>query len=425
MKYDLVVVGGGTSGVSCAYNASKLGLRVLLVEKTDVLGGAITQGLVIPVMKLNSRNINTDFYNELIKMASKYNAQATYGDLNTGWFNPENLKFVLDSLLKGVNCNVLFSTEPVSCKYNEKNSFFELKLNHKILSLHIETDYIVDATSNGKIFQLLNYNFQEKNDKQQATSLRFIMSGVNSNEFSKWILELDKNRDITTSYNVDGETLLSTAYTWDESKKWALEPIFKEAIKNNDLEYNDTAYFQVFSVPNMPNSIAFNAPRIMLNDDEDILDPFVYSRALIKGRESIYRLSNFCKKYLKGFENSYISHISDILGVRESYRVKGKYTFTKDDILDPKTFKNIAFSCDYPIDIHSNNKEDKLEFVKNTYDIPIDCLISEDNNRLYGVGRIISADFEAQAALRTQMSCFSMGEAAAKDIFYKLKNQSK
>ena len=201
MKYDLVVVGGGTSGVSCAYNASKLGLRVLLVEKTDVLGGAITQGLVIPVMKLNSRNINTDFYNELIKMASKYNAQATYGDLNTGWFNPENLKFVLDSLLKGVNCNVLFSTEPVSCKYNEKNSFFELKLNHKILSLHIETDYIVDATSNGKIFQLLNYNFQEKNDKQQATSLRFIMSGVNLDEFSKWILELDKNRDITTSYN--------------------------------------------------------------------------------------------------------------------------------------------------------------------------------------------------------------------------------
>ena len=111
--------------------------------------------------------------------------------------------------------------------------------------------------------------------------------------------------------------------------------------------------------------------------------------------------------------------------VEDICKLNSEYTFTKDDILDPKTFKNIAFSCDYPIDIHSNNKEDKLEFVKNTYDIPIDCLISEDNNRLYGVGRIISADFEAQAALRTQMSCFSMGEAAAKDIFYKLKNQSK
>ena len=422
MKYDLVVVGGGTSGVSCAYIASKLGLRVLLIEKTDVLGGAITQGLVIPVMKLNSENINTNFYNDLIMNARKFNAQATYGDNNSGWFNPENLKITFDSMLKSVNCHILFSTEPISCSYNNKISSFELMLNHKILSIHIEADYIVDATSNGKIFQLLNYNFQKKNEKSQAASLRFVMSEIDTDVFSKWILELDKNRDVTTSYNIDGQTLLSTAYTWDEGKKWALEPIFKEAINNNDLEYSDTAYFQIFSVPNMPNSIAFNAPRIILNEEEDILDPFVYSRALIKGRESIFRISKFCKKYLKGFENSYISHISDTLGIRESYRIKGKYTYIKDDIINPKTFENIAFACDYPIDIHSNSKEDKLEFVKHSYHVPIECLISENNEHLYGVGRIISADFEAQAALRTQMSCFSMGEAAAKDIFKKLKN---
>lgn len=422
MKYDLVVVGGGTSGVSCAYIASKLGLRVLLIEKTDVLGGAITQGLVIPVMKLNSENINTHFYNDLIMNARKFNAQATYGDNNSGWFNPENLKITFDSMLKSVNCHILFSTEPISCSYDNKISSFELKLNHKILSIHIETDYIVDATSNGKIFQLLNYNFQKKNEKSQAASLRFVMSGIDTDAFSKWILELDKNRNVTTSYNIDGQTLLSTAYTWDDAKKWALEPIFKDAINNNDLEYSDTAYFQVFSVPNMLNSIAFNAPRIILNEEDDILDPFVYSRALIKGRESIFRISNFCKKYLKGFENSYISHISDTLGIRESYRIKGKYTYNKDDIINPKTFENIAFSCDYPIDIHSNSKEDKLEFVKHSYHVPIECLISENNEHLYGVGRIISADFEAQAALRTQMSCFSMGEAAAKDILKKIKN---
>ena len=45
MKYDLIVFGGGTSGVASAYIASKNGLRTLLVEKTDTLGGAITQGL--------------------------------------------------------------------------------------------------------------------------------------------------------------------------------------------------------------------------------------------------------------------------------------------------------------------------------------------------------------------------------------------
>ena len=249
------------------------------------------------------------------------------------------------------------------------------------------------------------------------------MSGVDIKAFADWILNIDKDRNVTTAYKVDNNIMLSTACTWDKSRNWALTPIFSEALKNNDLEEQDTAYFQVFSVPKTSDSIAFNAPRVILEDDEDIADPFVYSRALIQGRERILRLSNFCKKYLKGFENSYISHISDTLGVRESYRIKGKYTFTKDDILNPKKFDNIAFSSDYPIDIHSNKKDnDKLEYVKHTYNVPIECIISENNDNLYGIGRIISSDFDAHAALRTQMSCFSMGEAAAKDIFNKIKN---
>ena len=135
----------------------------------------------------------------------------------------------------------------------------------------------------------------------------------------------------------------------------------------------------------------------------------------------LYRLAKFIKLYFKGCENSYISHISDTLGIRESYRIKGKYTFTVDDILNPKKFDNIAFASDYPIDIHSNKKsESMLNKVQSTYYVPIDCLISESINNLYGVGRIISADFQAQAAIRTQMNCFSMGEAAAKDIKSKL-----
>lgn len=422
MKYDLVIFGGGTSGVSAAYIASKLGLKTLLIEKSDVLGGAITQGLVIPVMKLNSEGINTEFYNDLLEFSAKYNAQATYCDGNSGWFNPELLKIVFDDMLKSVKCNILFSSEASSIKFNKKNNVFSLDIKHKILSLHIGTSYIVDATSNGEIFKILNFNFQEKNENSQAPSLRFIMSGINVKEFSDWIMNLDSNRDVTTSCETGEITLCSTAYTWDKSKNWALTPIFEHAIENGDLERTDSAYFQVFSVPFMPNSVAFNSPRIILEDWEDLSDPFVYSRALIQGRERIFRLSNFCKKYLKGFENAYISHISDILGVRESYRIKGEYTFTKDDIINPKSFENVAFSCDYPIDIHSNTKEDKLEFIKHNYNVPLECLISEENDSLYAIGRIISADFEAQAALRTQMSCFSMGEAAAKDIYNKLKD---
>ncbi len=421
MKYDLIVFGGGTAGVSAAYIASKLGIKTLLVEKSDVLGGSITQGLVVPAMKVNSSNINTEFYTDLLTFANKYSAQHTYIDNNSGWFNPELLKIVFDDMLKSVNCNVLFSSCPSEISLSFNDGSFNVVLSHKLLSLYVETKYIVDTTSNGEIFKILDCDFQNTDERTQSPSLRFNIGGINTKEFASWLMEFDKDRNVTTVEFAENQVYLSTACTWDKNKNWALSPIFAEAVEKKVLEYEDTAYFQLFSIPSMPDCIAVNAPRIILDEGDDIRDPFVYSRALMKGRERICRLAEFCKKYFPGFENSYISHISDMLGVRESYRVKGLYTFTKDDIIHPKKFENVAFCSDYPIDIHSNSSnDDELEFSNNTYQVPIECLISEKYNNLYCAGRIISADFDAQAALRTQMSCFSMGEAAAKDIYKKL-----
>ncbi len=420
MKYELIVFGGGTSGVAAAYIASKIGIKTLLVEKSDVLGGSITQGLVLPVMKVNSCSINTDFYNDLLTFANKFSANHTYSDGNTGWFNHEILKIVFDKMLKSVNCDVLFSSYPAEVSLSFKDGFFNTTINHKLLSLYIETKYIIDATSNGEIFKILNCDFQNTDENNQSPSLRFIIGNVNTKNFADWILNIDSDRNVTSVEYTEDQVYLSTACTWEKGKNWALTPMFKKAIADGILEYEDTAYFQLFSIPAMPDCLAVNAPRIILEDERD---PFVYSRALMQGRDRIYRLAKFCKKYLPGFENSYVTHISDVLGVRESYRIKGLYTFTKDDIINPKEFDNVAFACDYPIDIHSNKSDtDRLEYNQKTYYVPIECLISEKYKNLYCAGRIISADFEAQAALRTQMSCFSMGEAAAKDIYKKLKN---
>ena len=155
------------------------------------------------------------------------------------------------------------------------------------------------------------------------------MSGVDVEKFSAWIMELDKDRDVTTSCVVNEKTYLSTAYTWDSGKNWALKPIFKQAIEDDILTEADSNYFQIFSVAGTSDSIAFNAPRL--------LNP---QNPYIEGRASILRLSKFCKKYLKGFENAYISSIANSLGVRVSNRVKGKYVYTQDDLRNGKKFEN-------------------------------------------------------------------------------------
>lgn len=411
-KYDVVIVGGGAAGVSCAWNAGRLGLKTLLIEKSIHIGGDITSALVVPAMKVDTQGINTNFFNELVAVSKKYNAQITYSDGNSGWFNPELLKMIFDEMLENKGVDILFNAEIVDV--NKNNSIYSIKVINNTLSLYYETNNIVDATASGKIFEKLNCEFLSDSERKQALSYRFIMSGVNLKEFADWIMELDKDRDVTTSAEIGGNVHLSTAYTSDKSRDWALRPVFDEALKNNDLKLNDTAYFQVFSVAGMPDSLAFNCPRLFTDGQNGV---FSSSKSIIEGRRQIFRLSEFCKKYLKGFKNAYISNIADKIGVRETRRVKGKYVYSEIDIINKTTFENTALACDYPIDIHSEKNDDgELTFTKGVYYLPIEALISEKYDNLFVIGKCFSGTFKAQAALRTQVSCFSMGESVAKWI---------
>lgn len=417
-KIDVVVVGGGAGGIACAWNAAKCGLKTLLIEKNIHLGGLITSGLVIPVMKLNSLGINVDFYNELIETSRRNNASITYSDGNTGWFNPELMKSVFDEMLASVGCKVLFNSE--ISQIERINDNFIIDITSCGLSLRIETNYLVDGTGDGKIFEKLNLEFLKDNEEKQSLSLRFMMSNVDNKKFADWILDFDKNRNVTTACEVDGQIHFSTACTWDKGGNWALAPIFEQAVTDRVLKPSDSAYFQIFSVPYADGCVAFNCPKLLPQEgvnkpDEPI---FEVSELLIEGRRRINRIADFCQKYLKGFENAYVSNISDMLGVRESKRIKGKKVFTVHDIATGEKPENIALASDYPIDVHSDKKDTgELTFTKHVWYLPLEALISERYDNLFAVGRCLSAEFKAQAAVRTQMNCFSMGEAVAKHIF--------
>lgn len=436
MSYDVIIVGGGTSGCAAAYMCGKLGLKTLLLEKGIHLGGTITSGLVVPVMMSGNHQINTEFYKILISELQKIGAQVTYMG-NPGWFNPELTKIVLDKMMKDVNVEVRFNAEVKDVKYS-KNRVYSIEVNKEILSVYnetvdtdnntlpkykplsvyIEAKYFVDATGNCDFSNQINCQFLEMNSEYQPMSLRFTMSGIDIDKFGKWLLEFDKDRSVTTVENIDGCTHLSTAYTWDTDRHWALAPLFNKAVELGELKDTDRNYFQVFTIAGMPNSIAFNCPRIVENLNPNLVKDT--TKALQQGRESILRLSNFCKKYFLGFENAYISNIADYLGIRVSNRVKGKYFYTIEDLKSGKKFEHPALISNYPVDVHNKNKNTStLEFT-GEYQLPIESLMSYDYDNLFIIGRGISADYMAQGALRVQSSCFSMGEAVAKFIKEKL-----
>lgn len=416
--YDVIIVGGGTAGCAAAYTAGKAGLKTLLLEKNIHPGGTITSGLVIPAMQSSKKQINTDFFNSLVKELKSLKGQITYSDGNQGWFNPELCKIALDRLMVKAKVDVLFDTTVTGVNIENKQ-LTGLTTTSNMLSVYIAARYIVDTTGNCEIGVLSNCKFLENKNKNenyfQPVSLRFEMGGIDLETFSKWLSDYDKDKNVTTTACIDGQTHLSTAYV--EGKKWALEPLFKDAVDKKVLKKEDISYFQLFTIPNMPGSVAFNCPRVRSTPEINPLDNSQTSKALVKARESILRIADFCKIYLPGFEKAYISNIADTLGVRVSRRIKGKYVYTVDDLKSGKKFKNAVVVGNYPIDVHSNKKgKSVLEHTKQDYYLPIEALISEDYDNLFVAGRCLSADFYAQAALRIQPSCFSMGEGVAKYI---------
>ena len=431
MFYDVVVVGGGTAGCAAAYMSGKLGLKTLLIEKNIHLGGTITSGLVIPVMKSGNNQINTEFRAELINELKELGGQTTYQD-NPAWFNPELAKIALDNLMRKANVEVFFDTHIIAVKIENKNikkiklskeilsvSTDEIDMEKKKLLVSIGARYVVDATGNCEIGKISNCRFLEKNDEFQPVTLRFMMGGIDLNVFSKWLEEYDTDRNVTTIERKNGHVHLSTAYTWDKDRKWALEPIFEDAVKKKILKRYDTNYFQIFTVPGMSGTVAFNCPRII--DYNNSLEITSISKALILARQNIYRYLKFCRVYFPGFENAYISNIADMLGVRASRRIRGKYIYTVEDLKSGKKFDNPAVISDYPVDVHSNKKNGSTLKSYKEYQLPIESLMSDDIDNLFVAGRCLSADYMAQGALRVQSSCFSMGEAVAKYIYSLIK----
>ena len=289
-------------------------------------------------------------------------------------------------------------------------------LNSNLLSLPIEATYFIDATGSGEFSKLCNCQFLIDNETKQQNSLRFILGNVDLEKFSRFILQIDKDENITNTYrndiNTNNKLHLTTASTWDTSTQWAMDKYLQEGVNKGILQEEDRAYFQVFSVAGGDAQIAFNCPRI----NNYIDNPYLYSKELLKARRAIWRLFSFCKATFAGFENAIITNIATQTGIREQNRVKTKYVFTSDDLINSNEFKNPVLKANYSIDIHSDKKNGSVLKKTSVYQLPIESLMSYDYNNLFVIGKVLGADFVAHSALRVQKSCMSMGEAVAKFI---------
>ena len=97
-KYDLIVAGGGLTGVAAAVSAARLGQKVLLAEKSGWLGGAMSNSLVFPFMRWwtpkageEVKELSDGIFTEMRERLGKYALPD-----KKNHYDPEYFKFVLD-----------------------------------------------------------------------------------------------------------------------------------------------------------------------------------------------------------------------------------------------------------------------------------------------------------------------------------------
>lgn len=404
-RYDAVIAGGGSAGSACGIRCAVSGLNTLIIDRFNSLGGTATHALVCPMMPTYVEHLEVF---SMIEKELKAMGSVTRDSITQMlWFAPESLSEVLEKLYTQNGGHVLYDATLVDVVPEGKKIRYVVVMTVEGL-LAIEGESFIDATGDAVLTRLAGVptDAGDENGCNQVSSLRFVMGGI----------DVEKYRDTCLSLN-DQFSPLTSGYFFESAmvagRNFKLEPIFRKGIEDGYLEEEDLRYYQAFSIPGEPGCMAFNCPHIASMKKNT--SAAARSQAMVEGRQRIRRLVNFLHSEMPGFENSYLLQNADMIGIRESYRLKGKYILTEEDYARQARFDDGLVKGDWYIDVHSSGKG---LFHQNTYqhgdyyEIPYRSMVCEEIENLAVVGRCISATFLMQASVRITATVIDMGDVA-------------
>ena len=158
--------------------------------------------------------------------------------------------------------------------------------------------------------------------------------------------------------------------------------------------------------------MSVNSTRVMRVLGTDVLD---WTRAELESRRQMRQIAAFLRRYVPGFENSYVMQSGVHMGVRETRRIVGDYQLTADDVLAARKFDDVIARGAYPVDIH--NPKGSGTVLKRlppgeAYDIPLRACCRKGVEGLLVAGRCISGTHEAHSSYRVMPIVMATGQAA-------------
>ena len=152
---NVVVVGGGAAGVAAAVCAARGGSSVLLIEKTNFLGGLWTGGLVLPVLATHGKGKNEPWD----KAVKGICAEVCNILLDKGWavnplnpkVDPEATKYLLDKMIYDAGVRVLYNATAAGVTMSG-NRIESVLVDCSTGRLAIKCRMVVDASGDGLVF---------------------------------------------------------------------------------------------------------------------------------------------------------------------------------------------------------------------------------------------------------------------------------
>lgn len=402
VECDVLVAGGGMSGVCSALAAAREGARVVLCQDRPVLGGNASSEIRMHIVGANSSRPQ-----EALLLEARESGLIEEIRLENAYRNPQGSPSVFDLILyekcrAEKNLQLYFNTSVVSAK-RVGNRVEEVQAISPSTeqSYTIRAKVFIDATGDGGLGVAVDAAAMRGREDKEAFGESLAREVADHKTLGSTILFMGKKHD---------KPMRFVAPPW--ARKFTEEDLKlrKHALVGVDsgLEYG---YWW----------IEWGGQLDTIKDNELIRDELL---AIVMGIWDHIKNDGD-----HGADEWSLDWFGVVPGKRESRRFIGQYILNENDVMGSHEFGDAIAYGGWPIDLHPPEGVDcpdeppctqtKVPYL---YDIPLRCCVARDLENLMFAGRNISATHVAFASTRVMATCALVGQGVGTAAAYAVKN---
>ncbi len=423
IKTDVLIIGGGTSGISAGIQSARLNTKTIIIEESPWLGGMLTSAGVSAVdgnYKLPS-GIWGEFKDSLVSYYGSIEA------LKTGWVS--NVLFeprVGDKIFKNIASKEpylkIYSESTLKSLKKESNKWLA-EINTPKGTLFISSKIIIDATELGDVAKLCGVGYDIGMESKKETGEPGAPDEANDiiQDLTYVATLKDYGKDVTIERPEDYDSTLYLCCCKNKlcTKTHQLDELWPPETMITYGKLPNNKY--MINWPQDGNDYYLNL--IEMSPDER-------KEALKKAKNITLGFIYFMQKEL-GMNTLGLADdeypTNDLLPLipyhRESRRIHGLVRFTENYIREPynqqhKLYRTTIAVGDYPIDHHHkryNGTEtlpDLSFYPVPSYGLPLGTLIPKDVEGLIVAEKSISVSNIVNGTTRLQPVVLQIGQAA-------------